>query len=492
MKRARLPGMGWLGVTLGLFVACSGKVQSLGETAGIGGKGAQYLSGGTGNVATGGATAGPATGGYTAGPASGGAYSGTGGGFQGYGGTAYQGGTTGVGGLAERPGGYAYVVEPTLPIDPNCTCTSPTQICNAARECVPRCDTLGFCAMWLTSRAVRDLYVEGSTLYFATSAVVDPLGNVGTNGALYRAEYPNGTPTLIADGLADPVKILGRYNGAAFIETATTAQNRNVLRITDAGVTTKLTSCDRDTASVRGKWFACINGGTKLEAVNLDGDLAPQTLVDVAVTGEPSMWNCRVLDDYIWFQRYSTEAVVQACYLTLSNLALGPSCPLPDAMNYEVYATGGNQLFGRAKSTETYGTKSYDISGQKLLTLLPETTKINRAIYAQSWLYSPLVATYNFAQVVRYPTTVGRQSQAVLPGDVATPAFYSYDSAASAEAGSYGFAVGSTGIFWFQAVQDKSKGQYIFHAPLPAQPCDAELPCADTAQVCTNGLCTAP
>ena len=150
MKRTSLKNMGWLGIALGLVTACEGRTRSLGDNAGGQTSVTTGGAGGTGGADT-------STGGQ---PGTGGANTSTGG----------QVGT----GANTSP--TPYISNPTLPIDPSCTCASSDNICNAAGNCVPRCDSEGRCAMWLTNRSVKDLFVDADTFYYATSAVVDPLG----------------------------------------------------------------------------------------------------------------------------------------------------------------------------------------------------------------------------------------------------------------------------------------------------------------------------
>ena len=60
-----------------------------------------------------------------------------------------------------------------------------------------------------------------------------------------------------------------------------------------------------------------------------------------------------------------------------------------------------------------------------------------------------------------------------------------------------GYVVGERDLFWvqplyFEATMMENIGQYIFHGPLPPQPCDAELPCLRSGEVCADsGFCQA-
>jgi hypothetical protein len=510
MKTARLSGMGWLGAILVLSVACAGKVRNLGdeEAAGAGGKGG---SAGKGGAAVGGAVDSEKGGSTALGGQGGntdflvgGSTAQGGGTYSTYPGTAF-GGTTGVGGntdflmagttaLEKRPYPYA----PTLPIDPTCKCDSPTQICNAARECVDRCVTEGPCAMWLTNRAVTDLYVEGATLYYTTSAVADPLGNPGTNGSLYRVEYPNGAPTLIATELREPSRIIGRYNGATLLQIGTDRAWSYIVRVTDAGASTKLDNLAGFGIGMCGKWLAGPGSDhSKLVRIDLDGDLTPEVIVDLSTgSGASSLPNsqayiqsAQISDDYIWYAK-NVDSTNYVCYLRLANLALGPTCLEGFVAEFSLAGANGDQVFGSDISTRVL---SLDINGKRLTlfqTANIMVASVQRTIYKDGWLYSTASSTTSVeVQLLRYPSTVGRLPQGVLPSDIATNAFM---RAGSTVADTSGFTVGSPGLFWFQAVTDKSQGQYIFHAPLPPQPCDAELPCADTTQTCTSGFCAAP
>jgi len=193
MNHLRFETLGQLAATLGLVVSCGGDVRNLGSDAG----GANSATGGSAAVATGGSPA-VATGG------SGIADIGIGG-WLSTGGQSNTGGETSTGGQSSVT---PYITDPTLPIDPTCTCDSSDKICNAARECVPRCDDAGRCARWLANHAVKDLFVEGTSLYYLVAATTDPLGNPGANGTLYRVETSAGTPTLIAGSLQRPLFVI--------------------------------------------------------------------------------------------------------------------------------------------------------------------------------------------------------------------------------------------------------------------------------------------
>jgi hypothetical protein len=454
MKRMSFIQLGRLGVVLGLCVACNGEMRSLGDekTGGTAGRGTQ----GTDAVHRGGA------------------------------------GVAGSGTGSSNVGVPPYVQAPTLPIDPSCTCSSPDQICNAARQCVPRCDSAGRCAMWLSPHGIMDIYLDGSTVFFLTASAYDPLGNPTGGGSLYRVDYPNGTPTLVAAGIEDPGAILGRYAGATFVYAG--GSSNSIVRITDTGVAASIAfelGAIPSARGMRGNWitYGGLDGRT-VWGVNLDGDLVPQllfdldTATDLELAQALAIGQTQVLDDYFSFQTYGC---VWLCYFARENLALGPTCNRSGwSIGYEILAAGGNRLFG-IHDIAAYDLESFDVTGKAPIMKLfsGDSGTIWDADYSEGWLYSRVSDPH---QLVRYPSTVGRLPQEILPANVVEPAFFGLHGANVTG----DFAVGPAGLFWFQGVTDRNQPQYIFHAPLPPQPCDAELPCPETSQSCVNGYCTTP
>jgi hypothetical protein len=457
---------GQLGL-LGLTVACSAHVRDLGHdtggsasTSGFGSTGGSESTGGFGPTETGGF------------------------------------GPTTTGGSS---GATPYVLDPTLPIDPSCTCDSPDKICNAARQCVPRCDSAGRCALWLANRAVKDLYLDGSTLYYATAAGTDPLGNPAKNGSLYSVDFPDGTPKLIATGFGDPKKIIGRYAGATYLGVTSNAVD-TMVAINDAGSTATLDVCGSN-GWMRGKWLACTsNDNLKLMSVDLDGRLAPQLLVDLTLPAgtvsdsnpQPVFYNVAVLDDIIW---YGVDR--QVCSIQLSNVSLPPTCISGGGgIGGHVFGTDGTILYVAFEGSGAM-VWAYDTSGQLLLTLY--TYKVggsdyrSSVVYSHGWLYTAIWFTATVqAQFVRFPATTGRLPQEVLPREVASPAMCRGSIGTGSTYNDIPIAAGLSDFFWTQWMTDMNQPQYIFHAPLPPQPCDAELPCADSTLVCKDGYCSAP
>jgi len=454
MNHLRLETLGQLAATLGLVVSCGGDVHNLGTD-----------TGGSSGVATGGGSA-VATGGS---------------------GIGEIGGNTGTQGTVTP-----YITDPTLPIDPTCTCASSDKICNAARECVPRCDDAGRCARWLANHAVKDLFVEGTSLYYLVAATTDPLGNPDANGALYRVETTGGTPTLIAGSLGNPYKILGRYKNATILQSQDTNGIRPIISVSDAGVASTLGQQAGYAGAMWGNWIAYPDPDElKIMGIDLDGTLEPVVLAQATLPALRVSMPI-VLDDTILYGSYVDQNNFQLCSLPISQLASEPTCLPVDTYNGCVYAaaSSGNQFYCWSISG---GLSSFvpPSTSMKLLYVEHDPMGQSSTVYANGglyindvWLDSGLVG---HALLVRVPTTVGRLPQEIVPDSLLSR----HCSMGASGVAGVPFGVGSSDIFWVQYVptSDNNQPQYIFSAPLPPQPCDADLPCADSTLTCTNGFC---
>ena len=475
---------------VGLYSACPGQVHNLGENgnAGTGGidPGKTTPIGGAGGAGLGATTA---TGGFGGNGTPGVKPLGTGGmgtGGNGAGGVGILGGTP--------PVIHPYVTQPTLPIDPTCTCASSSQICNAAKECVDRCDYAGLCAVWLTNHAVKSLYIEGSTLYYATAPTTDSLGNASTDGSLFRVEYPSGVPLLIATGLQNPQTILGRYNGSTYLVASIGSVN-SLYSVSDIGAVKKLDDSS-ERASMRGKWLAYSTFDYRtLKLIDLSGNLVPKQLVTLTPpASDPTsarITNPTVTDNYVW---YGSGFEPAWCSVGLSDLALGSTCYSGYVAPYDTVIANGDNVNVICGQTMSGRATSKRIDGTVLLTLLTAIPGDANAVQEQTvlsggWLYS-LVSGDSSAShwLFRYPTNVARLPQMVLSKDEASPTF----APGAPIDNTTNFVVSDAGVFWAQPVADVNQPQYIFRASLPPQPCDTQVPCANSALVCSSGFCAAP
>jgi hypothetical protein len=337
------------------------------------------------------------------------------------------------------------------------------------------------------------MLVDGTYLYYAVAAGTDPLGNPSTDGSLYRVDTTGGTPSLIAGGLVDPYKILGRYNGSTYIETSNNS-GEAIVSVSDAGAVANLGQCGQNVAML-GNWIAYVDtSGSNLMGIDLTGNLTPVLLAQVPTGGVPSARILApvVLNSYIL---YTTSNPSQTCSIQLSNLVQAPTCvdgaTFGQTAAWLAVATAGDTYF--ASSYFASSVASYAPPNTQLLTLYDPNVMdgylAGNLVYANSWLYINLYSDpADTSRLVRVPTTVGRLPQAIIPDSMATR---DNGMGISNINESMVFAVSAAALFWVQMMDTSTsnQAQYIFSAPLPPYPCDAELPCADSTQVCTNGFC---
>jgi hypothetical protein len=249
---------------------------------------------------------------------------------------------------------------------------------------------------------------------------------------------------------------------------------------------------------MRNKWLAYISFDHRtLKVIALDGDLAPQQLVTVAppatdVTERAEVAYVTVTENFIWYQQMIGDTRLW-CSISLTNLTQSPSCTQGSNLTIGSVTSSEDTLFVSWQSSPST-VESYRLDGTRILTLLnpnsagsETTTRAEQTVFAQGFLYSLLGTGYSH-WLVRFPATVGRLPQAAI----ADPGVASMYTLSGGYVNSLSFTVSDAGVFWTQPVTNLNQPQYIFHAPLPPQPCDAELPCANTAQVCTNNVCVAP
>jgi hypothetical protein len=481
MKSNQVQIIGLVGLAF-LYAACAGKVHNLGDE---GSAGAGSDAGGKDGGKT---TAKGGAGGKSA--------------------TTAKGGTGGKSATTDtKVGRIAYPLDPTLPVDPKCSCPTSNQICNAAGKCVERCEPGGVCATWLTDRSVTAMYAEGSTLYYATGPTTDPVGNPIKNGSLFRVEYPSGTPTQIATGLTKARSIVGRYGAATYVTVDGSTGGIQIIRVSDSGDVKPVVE-SMSLFSMRDKWLAYTSYDRKsLLVLELDGSSAPTTLVTLPPGGDnnwPKLDNVEVLKSTIMYETYETS--LEVCNINLADLSPPPKC-VPaltmSALYRPTVGTSGDELYVSWAGGFRVETLRSDLTHVRYLADSSTTPSITGYNYGTKlyggWLYTWLgpfgSSSVTTGRLLRYPTAVGRLPQTVVPEEIASKSVVSKDTTQNVDPSYMGpdiFAVNSAGVFWVQHTTDPNQGQYIFHAPLPPQPCDAELLCANTAEVCTNGFCAAP
>jgi hypothetical protein len=502
-----------------------GVSQSEGGSAGeapavhAGGADATKAEAGAGSVAPRQSTGGHANTRSTAGASGGGPETTIGGrenvgSLAGAGGEVATGGTAPVGGGGRPPveaqGGAAgavsaplpYPWDPTLPLDPDCTCSSSDEVCNAAGQCVPRCDEAGRCAAWLVSGPVQSLYAGGSTLYFTTPPETDPLGNPVTKGTLWRVEDSDAQPERVsnavgaADNLPDYLRIVGRNGDATYIVAG---WEPAVYEVTDAGAARALATSSEDyflkvVVTSSAVFYTTPSG---LWRTRYEGDAPPEQMIPFS--GETPLLQQLGADEQVWyatgtelyvFDPESTPDEAAGKGITFSFLGFGTG---PSTISY---VEGGVMLVDN-----DYGNiSSCDENGNKLLLLFSaprspvSTLSSCQTGYATGWLFA-WCQTWDgpfAASLVRAPTTVGRLPQEVLPSGIASPAGH---VAGYPDYIVPIFAVGDAEVFWVQGSEgeplfEPGELHYIFRTALPAQPCDEALPCQKAGERCgDDGLC---
>jgi hypothetical protein len=320
------------------------------------------------------------------------------------------------------------------------------------------------------------MFVEGDTLFYLVAAGRDVLGNPTPNGsgALYRVDTAGGTPTLVNSTPSNPRKILGRYNGVTYI-LADDQTGSAIYSVTEAqGL--NLGAVDYD-AVMWGHWIAYASRDkTALMGIDLSSGTSP------VVLAQPAEWTRRqpiLLDDFVVY-----TAGTQRCSLRLSDISKAPECAQVSTTSSDAASSGTRYYLSIRDSV-----LSFEPPATQLLRVYTDVDGLGfnpyKISYAAGWLYIDLYSMASSkSRLVRVPTSVGRVSQQVIPEDIVTR----HNDSGKGTTLAMIFAVDATQVFWVQSPAEPQP-QYIFSSPLPPQPCDTELPCADASHVCTDGFC---
>ncbi len=276
----------------------------------------------------------------------------------------------------------------------------------------------------------------------------------------------------------------------------------NILRVTDSGDVTVIDAKNVTTAgnvvSMWGHWLAYLStDGFKVMGVDLDGGLLPSVLyerdVDWAWSGIMSPF---VMQDVVLFL---DQVFNEICAILLSNPTQSPNCVSAGWSIQSQLATSGSQYY---LSEEMAGISAYAPPATFQLSLFAASAnnqgfQPGKIVYVDGWLYVDLYDMFDdvanpSSRLARVPITVVRPPQDILPEAIVTR----HTIYASGNSGffttSMVFAIGASTVYWVQLPPSGyvNGPQYIFSAPLPPMPCDADLPCA-APLVCTNGYCSA-
>jgi hypothetical protein len=460
-----------------------GEITSLGNntgTAGGGGStsddadggGSGRASGGTSpNTDAGGRADAGQTGGGSGGKQAGGGHDGgqpaggnDGGGQAGGGGHGGDGGQGGDVDVAPLP----YPLNPTVPISADCSCADPASVCNAAGECVPRCEPGGVCAVWRVDRDVLSMLTSGDTLYYAVAAGHDDLGNPlpGEAGqeSLWKVHYPDSTPTKLAMLAHGHANILARFGGKTYVD----AGRRSVLAIGDDGSVVERDWPDAAfgvSVSAAGVFTVGVEGSIDHLAIGPDGTFGAdfvnvvQGPGDVANDIDLSVF----VSDRLWRQHGS-----QLCSFDLANLQAAPHCE--GSENAWVYGATGGRIVTMSEFGGGYISEhDVDEHDQRILWVPPDSQRFTGTMAAGfitgwMWDYPDLGAS----MLGRFPTEgIAKKPTPLIGQDVVRAmAEVSGDRGVSLMPP----AVTSDAIYWTQWFNDPvgpGASRYIFRAPLP-------------------------
>jgi hypothetical protein len=429
-------------VAAGLLLALAGcgEVQSLGENMG----GAAPGSGGAGSNSQGGS--------------SGGATSPTGGAAGSAAGSAS---APGAGGKASS---LAYPLAPSVPIDAACQCGDESLVCNAASQCVPRCDADGDCALWLIPREPAALWIEGSSLYVLETSTHDMLGNPLANPQrLLRADAATNTaPTPVAELPPSSNddrsgRILGRSGGTTYVETD------GIFAVTDAGTVGAVLAPEAYfDAALRGDslFFTATDG---IWFIDLQGR-APARVLPMPLVASPA--DPRLFaGDALWFKdgQQACKVDIRTIPATLDCDPTLPLLPFADREPSGFFTDyGGNEVFRQEPGKPPFRLfLTNQLPRVRLMHLIVSPPALHGdSIYVAVQGLEPHLVSVS-AQSVNSPVDV-------LPLAVAKPLFSSQPSLGYADSTML-YVVNDAGLFWtqrFNTYAEQGLSRYVFHKSL--------------------------
>jgi len=363
-----------------------------------------------------------------------------------------------------------YPLNPTLPINPDCSCADEASVCNAAGQCVPRCEPGGVCAVWRVDRDVLSTLTSDDVLYFTVAAAHDDLGNPlpGEAGqdSLWKVHYPDGAPTKLAMFEGDQHSLLAHFSGKTWLSIAHSGST-SVTAIGDDGSVVERTLPDAavDVAvNAAGVFTLALDGSIDRLAIGADGALG--TAFENVVPGEGDVANDidhRVfVSDRLWRQHGS-----QLCSFDLANLQVAPHCA--DGEYAWIFGATGSRIVALGELGPYVSALDVDQQTSRLLWQSPTFQQIGGTMAAgfiTGWVteYPDLGAS----MLVRFPTDgIARSPTPLIDQDVVR--------AMARVSGDLGVqvrppAVTADAVYWTQWLYDPrgpGASRYIFRAPLP-------------------------
>lgn len=444
MNRSTIAQLGFWGGSVGLgavslLVGC-GNLQSLGENLSGSGGTDVLTSGGRADV------------------------SGNGG-SKDFGGTTSAGGAPGAGGNLSKPirgtqspTGTPYPLAPSVPVSQSCVCADDTLICNAASECVPRCDAEGHCARWFLERGVADLYADFTTILFLGEPTRDSSGELlGTPQHLMRADFTLGAGITIADlPPSGESSILGRRNHVTYVKAD------GLYAVTDALYqVTRIETPEPvySAAFAQGMLYFAAPGG--IWEMNVDTESTPRHVVDIDYTKwtHPDHPDDIVAGgDTLWFRAGNGQDL---CVRSIGDVSM--ECRTPTFMHFlpprvalgrDGFVTDYTGLvyretFPKEELVYLYG------DTQTVLSNFFDLVYLNQRLYTYAYTERDQYRVFSFSSEIRSEPRdeISQAIVAAMSGDHPEFGF---------QHGLVKFRVSELGIYWVPEFADPQVPRYAF------------------------------
>jgi hypothetical protein len=428
---------GHLGVaTVLAVVGCSG--GNLGDNPSGGSGGARADSGGRSN--RGGTNP---TGGEVAGGAAGA-------------GVAETGGTPAV---------VAYPLLPTTPVSADCSCGDDNYVCNAANQCVPRCDSNGACAVWRVERAVTGLLTSEDTVYFVLEAEHDLFGNpaLGEAGqeSLWKAVDPDVAPIKVAVLSGERNTLVAHVGEKTYLR----ARNNVLSAVDDSGSVDTFDAPQElvDISVSRDGVFGVRDDGSIAKlGLEADGSFGAE-FVNVVAAGTPQDFphiSLVLAAERLW--RSYAESL---CSYDLADFEAPPRC-----MRVEVRALlGATDSRAVVYHDVTDRVHEIDVDKNSSRTLSDYFSQFRGGVLRDGFVTTLFTdVDTRTSQIGRFPTQQTDKPTFLISDAVA------FGMSHSDEGGWNDLvlpAVTSDAVYWAQALMGDGRGsgisRYIFRAPLP-------------------------
>lgn len=360
-----------------------------------------------------------------------------------------------------------YPLNPTVPISEGCGCADGAATCNAAGQCVPRCEPGGVCAAWRIERGVTMLGTNDDTVYYVVRAERDELGNVlpGEAGreTLWRANYPERSPTKLATLGDGQHQVVARISDKTFLLT----NHNTVLAVDDGG-----NSIERDLpddlaepiVTPEGIFTLAMDGSIARLALDADGSFgsAFEALVPAA-EGDPDGYARLILvTDRLW-RAYGPKL----CSFELANLQAAPHC-IANAFYSHPYGATGSRIVVRHDLGYVY---EVDVDNQTTRLLwMGGTLRTFTGTMAGGFVTGWDAGEPDIGDSVlgRFPTEGAAKKITPLIAQAVVRAMS--ENGAAGGVNLVPPAVTAEAVYWTQWINDdRGPGisRYIFRAPLP-------------------------